>query len=325
MLLAATPDCRRRPRGVRHLRADAPAPEGAGRGGPPSRVRRSRARVRPRRQRRSGRGCDRLQRHGARPAARTEALVAADDAGASCWPTSRTSCRTPVTAMRGYLETLTMPELGLDEATRARYLAIVERRNRAPRADHRRPARPGPARRRRRHVGIETVQTTELFARVVARHERAAAAAHVRIQTGDRPRSRDRRCRSHSPGAGAPEPCCQRAALLAAGRGADTAARNDDSSVALLVSDAGPGIPAEHLPRVFDRFHKVEESRTAQAGAGGSGLGLSIVKAIVERHGAHISVTSEPGRTLCHHRPSERHWSARGVKTTFADCTDNHE
>ena len=74
-------------------------------------------------------------------------------------------------------------------------------------------------------------------------------------------------------------------------------ARNDGSSVALLVLDEGPGIPAEHLPRVFDRFYKVEESRAAQAGAGGSGLGLSIVKAIVERHGAQISVTSEPGRT----------------------------
>ena len=73
--------------------------------------------------------------------------------------------------------------------------------------------------------------------------------------------------------------------------------RNDDSSVALLVSDDGPGIRAEHLPRVFDRFYKVDESRVAQLGAGGSGLGLSIVKAIVERHGAQISVTSEPGRT----------------------------
>ncbi len=50
---------------------------------------------------------------------------------------------------------------------------------------------------------------------------------------------------------------------------------------------------------VFDRFYKVDESRTAQVGAAaGSGLGLSIVKAIVERHGAHIGVNSRPGRTV---------------------------
>jgi signal transduction histidine kinase len=74
--------------------------------------------------------------------------------------------------------------------------------------------------------------------------------------------------------------------------------RNDGESLALLVSDEGPGIPAEHLARVFDRFYKVDESRVAQLGAAGSGLGLPIVKAIVERHGARISVDSRPGRTV---------------------------
>ena len=50
---------------------------------------------------------------------------------------------------------------------------------------------------------------------------------------------------------------------------------------------------------MFDRFYKGDSSRAAQAGeSGGSGLGLSIVKAIVERHGAHISVTSGPGETV---------------------------
>ena len=64
------------------------------------------------------------------------------------------------------------------------------------------------------------------------------------------------------------------------------------------VSPEGPGIAAEHLPRVFDRFYKVDESRVAQGSSGGSGLGLSIVKAIVERHGATITVASVPGRTV---------------------------
>ena len=65
--------------------------------------------------------------------------------------------------------------------------------------------------------------------------------------------------------------------------------------VAIVIEDEGPGIPAEHLPRVFDRFYKADAARGATSS--GSGLGLSIVKAIVERHGGHIAVSSVPGRT----------------------------
>jgi signal transduction histidine kinase len=67
------------------------------------------------------------------------------------------------------------------------------------------------------------------------------------------------------------------------------------TGVSIAVTDEGPGIPPEHVPRVFDRFYKADASRTGAAG--GSGLGLSIVKAIVERHGGRISVDSRPGRT----------------------------
>jgi len=66
------------------------------------------------------------------------------------------------------------------------------------------------------------------------------------------------------------------------------------SGVRISVTDEGPGIAPEHVPHVFDRFYKADASRQ---GAGGSGLGLSIVKAIVERHGGSISVTSRPGHT----------------------------
>src|SRR6185436_21005010 len=54
--------------------------------------------------------------------------------------------------------------------------------------------------------------------------------------------------------------------------------------VRITVRDTGPGIPAEHLPRVFDRFYKVDASRAGTAVPSGSGLGLSIVRAIIERH-----------------------------------------
>jgi signal transduction histidine kinase len=68
-------------------------------------------------------------------------------------------------------------------------------------------------------------------------------------------------------------------------------------AVVLSVEDAGAdGIAAEHLPHIFDRFYKADASRAGVKG--GSGLGLSIVKAIVERHGGTISVASRPGRTV---------------------------
>src|SRR5207248_1481989 len=67
-----------------------------------------------------------------------------------------------------------------------------------------------------------------------------------------------------------------------------------DEKAVLSVVDSGSGIPPEHLPHVFDRFYKADASR---AHAAGSGLGLSIAKAIVERHHGTIEVTSRPGRS----------------------------
>ena len=61
----------------------------------------------------------------------------------------------------------------------------------------------------------------------------------------------------------------------------------------LTVADSGPGIGPEDLPRVFDRFYRADKSRT---GAGNSGLGLAICKAIIEAHGGSIEVYSEEGR-----------------------------
>jgi signal transduction histidine kinase len=66
-----------------------------------------------------------------------------------------------------------------------------------------------------------------------------------------------------------------------------------DAGVRLRVEDTGSGIPAEHLPLVFDRFYKIDQARPS--GSAGSGLGLSIVKAIVERHGGRVAAATAPG------------------------------
>jgi two-component system OmpR family sensor kinase len=79
--------------------------------------------------------------------------------------------------------------------------------------------------------------------------------------------------------------------------------------VTLTVEDEGAaGIAPEHVPHIFDRFYKADPSRAARVDgravdegerrADGSGLGLSIVRAIVERHGGRVTVASRPGRTV---------------------------
>jgi heavy metal sensor kinase len=81
------------------------------------------------------------------------------------------------------------------------------------------------------------------------------------------------------------------------GRVAVVLGKEGDAPV-VLVRDTGVGIPPEHLPRVFDRFYRVDKARSRALG--GSGLGLSIAQSIVAAHGGRIELASEPGRgTTC--------------------------
>ena len=73
----------------------------------------------------------------------------------------------------------------------------------------------------------------------------------------------------------------------------EISARREGQSVSLTVTDHGPGIPREHLPRVTERFYRVDAARSRESG--GTGLGLAIVKHIVERHRGSLDLKSTVG------------------------------
>jgi two-component system heavy metal sensor histidine kinase CusS len=74
-------------------------------------------------------------------------------------------------------------------------------------------------------------------------------------------------------------------------------AARSNGTLLVSVADDGCGIPAEHLPRVFDRFHRVDAARSQNNG--GSGLGLAIVKSVVTLHSGTARIESKPGERTC--------------------------
>lgn len=140
-------------------------------------------------------------------------------------------------------------------------------------------------------LSLELVAVDELFERVVERHAQEAHDKGVSIVVD--PHEADLRLTAD------PHRLEQAVQNLASNALRHTppggtirlAAARTPAGIVLRVTDSGIGIPAEHLAHVFDRFYKADRSRTQS----GSGLGLSIVKAIVERHGGSVGVRSTPG------------------------------
>jgi signal transduction histidine kinase len=198
--------------------------------------------------------------------------------------------RTPLTALRGYIETLQMPELRTDPERRARYFETVGRETRRLErvvSDLLVLAR--------HENGVDSLAPrifaiARLFEHVARLHELEAMSRGIaiRIEVDEKAdqilADADRlqqvienlvaNAMRHSPIGGVIE--------LRATAGAQ--------AVTLSVANAGDAIPAEHLPHVFDRFYKADPSRAVSPN--GSGLGLSIVKAIVERHGGSVRALS---------------------------------
>lgn len=93
----------------------------------------------------------------------------------------------------------------------------------------------------------------------------------------------------------------------------------DNGQARVDISDSGIGIPAEHLPHIFDRFYRVDKARNRMDG--GTGLGLAIVKWIAEAHGGGIKVTSEvnKGSSFSVHLPIDGPEEGKHPKTTILE------
>lgn len=223
-------------------------------------------------------------------AARQAQLVEADRARRQLLADVSHELMTPLTAIRGYAETLGLPQFAPPAGEGARAVKVIqEEGERIERLvgdllDLARFEAGGIS------LAQESVDVDEIFDRVTERHAKAAHDKQVAMAI--EPHDEDLRLVGDAMRI---EQAVQNLAANALkhtppGGTVRLGARRQDGRVILSVSDNGIGIPAEHLPHVFDRFYKADRSRSQS----GSGLGLSIVKAIVERHGGSVAVRSTP-------------------------------
>jgi signal transduction histidine kinase len=227
--------------------------------------------------------------------ARTAALSASDKARRQLLADVSHELMTPLTAIRGYTQTLAMPGLAMDEATRGRYFDIVDRETYKLEAiigdllDLAKLEGGGST------LTLEEVAVDDLFERIAERHDPILSARNIELVRsvvpedleveGDLQRL-EQALQNVASNAVRHTPDGGRLELRAEAAG---------DKVRITVRDTGPGIPQEHLPHVFDRFYKADAARTTTGAASGSGLGLSIVRAIVERHGGTVTAGNAPG------------------------------
>ena len=200
---------------------------------------------------------------------------------------------TPLTSMRGYLETLAMPAVAADSETRERYLRIVG--DETQRLEHivgdlldlARLEAGGT------QLDIQDVSVEGLFGAVTARHQLDAAARGVTMTTAIEPGAEIVRGDARRLEQALQNLVANALRHTPAGREVRVDCRMEGSTTVIAVRDTGSGIDPQHLPHLFDRFYKVDASRGGVQT--GSGLGLSIVKAVMDRHRGAVAVASGPG------------------------------
>jgi signal transduction histidine kinase len=228
--------------------------------------------------------------------ARAAALAASDRARRQLLADVSHELMTPLAAIRGYTETLAMPELPIDPPTRQQYLGIIGDETQKLETligdllDLARLEGGGGT------LTIEDVPVRELFGRIADRHGPTLRARNITLERTVQPPDLTVEADAYkleqalqNLAANAIRQTPEGGKLSLAAAIADA----DEGFASFTVKDTGPGIPAEHLPHIFERFYKVDAARTATTAAG-SGLGLSIVQAIVARHGGTVTAVNAP-------------------------------
>lgn len=196
---------------------------------------------------------------------------------------------TPLTAIRGYVETLRMPDLPVTDADRARYLAIVD--DEAVRLERLIGDLLDLAKMEAGGQGLQkaVVPVDALWARLRDRHAPAAAAAGVELTV--EPSTLEVVADAGRLEQALSNLVANALRFTSSGGEVRVSAHAVDGSVRFDVADTGVGLSPDDAARVFDRFYRQDRSRSR----GGTGLGLSIVRAIAEAHGGDATVTSSPG------------------------------
>ena len=226
---------------------------------------------------------------------RASALATSDKARRQLLADVSHELMTPLTAIRGYVETLSMPHVPLDAETRTRYLEIANQETYKLEAIIGDLLDLGRLEGQAEKLNLARVSVDDLFHRIVDRHHPVIREKRIDVQVDV---SED--AEEITADAARLEQALQNLAANAirhipdGGRLSLMASRDGDR-VRLAVQDTGPGIPPEHLPHVFDRFYKADASRAGTTIPSGSGLGLSIVQTIVRRHGGDVRAANAPG------------------------------
>jgi signal transduction histidine kinase len=200
--------------------------------------------------------------------------------------------RTPLTNMRGYLEALqdgvvlpTQETFQLLQEETLRLISLVENLLQLARADAAKLT-----------LRLEETDIDHLIARVLRKFDLEFRNKHIQVET--------ELSQDGTPVLADREKLSQvvenllKNALQYTPEGGSISVRTESLSeiIKFFVGNSGPGIEAKDLPFIFERFYRGEKSRSRDFG--GTGIGLAIVKEIMEAHGGEIGVESVPGKTL---------------------------
>jgi two-component system phosphate regulon sensor histidine kinase PhoR len=202
--------------------------------------------------------------------------------------------RTPITNIKGYAETL--QEVGFADAPQAQRFVEVIQRNAQRLAALVEDIlllsfleQPGHAEQIERHP----IQVDDVIAEVVEELAPPAAARRVSVHVGDPSHliiMADRRLALQAVG----NLVSNAVKFSAEGSSVRVRVIGERGFAEIAVADEGPGIPERHLPRIFERFYRVDKARSREQG--GTGLGLSIVKHVARVHGGSVHAESVVGR-----------------------------